>query len=114
MALIEVRDPDQFEAAVLGAREPTVVMFGATWCPFCRRFKAEFEKLAGSRPWRFAAVYLDEDSNPLWDDFALEVVPTLALFRNGELVDRLDGVLGYGIDRGMIETFVRRVAPSLR
>lgn len=111
--MIEVRDADSFQASIRDMREPTLVMFGATWCPFCRRFKAEFERLAESRPWRFATVYLDDESNPLWEDYAVEVVPTLALFRNGELVERLDGILGYGIDRGMIETFVRRVSPSL-
>ena len=113
MAMLEVRDPNAFESTVLGADEPTVVMFWATWCPFCRRFKQEFEKLAASRPWRFAAVYLDDESNPLWEDYAVDVVPTLALFRDGRVADRLDGILGYGIDRKMAEDFVRRVEPAL-
>jgi len=110
--MLEIRDANSFQTSVMRAPEPTVVMFSATWCPFCRRFKAEFEKLASSRPWRFAAVYLDDESNPLWDDYAVDVVPTLALFRDGKVMDRLDGVLGYGIDRKMVEEFARRVQPS--
>lgn len=112
--MLQVRDPDGFRKDVLEATEPTVVMFWATWCPFCRRFKGEFEKLSASKPWRFAAVYLDDEDNPLWDDFAVEVVPTLALFRDGKIVNREDGILGYGIDRKMVSEFLRRVGPALK
>jgi thioredoxin len=111
--MIQVRDSQAFQSSVLQSTEPTVVMFWATWCPFCRRFKADFERIASSRPWRFAAVYLDDENNPLWEDYAVEVVPTLALFRDGQVVDRLDGVLGYGIDRSMVDAFFRRVQPAL-
>ncbi len=62
---------------------------------------------------RFAAVYLDDEENPLWEEYAVEVVPTLGLFRDGKLVERLDGILGYGIDQRMVEEFVRRVEPAL-
>jgi len=64
-------------------------------------------------PCTFAAVYLDDEENPLWEDYAVEVVPTLALFRGGKLVDRLDGILGYGIDRKMVDDFVNRLQPEL-
>ena len=111
--VLEVKDAKAFRAQVLEAKEPTVVLFWATWCPFCRRYKPEFDKLAAQRPWRFASVYLDDESNPLWDDYAVDVVPTLALFRAGQLVDRQDGVLGYGIDRKATDAFATRVAPGL-
>jgi thioredoxin 1 len=111
--MLQVKNPETFQTAVVQSSEPTVVMFWATWCPFCRRFKQEFERLATSQPWRFAAVYLDDEENPLWEDYAVGVVPTLALFRDGKLVERLDGILGYGIDSQMIEDFVRRVRPGL-
>src|SRR5207245_10732288 len=88
--MLQVRNPDAFQESVVQAAEPTVVMFWATWCPFCRRFKQEFEKLAASRPWHFAAVYLDDEENPLSEDHAVEPVPTLALFRARTLVHPLD------------------------
>jgi thioredoxin 1 len=111
--MIDVRDAEAFQTSVLQSPEPTVVMFWATWCPFCRRFKAEFDRLTSSRPGRFAAVYLDDENNPLWEDYAVEVVPTLALIRDGKVVERLDGILGYGIDRAMVESFLRRAEPPL-
>ena len=88
-AMLQVKDPAAFQKTVVESDEPTVVMFWATWCPFCRRFKQEFERLAASHPWRFAAVYLDDEDNPLWDDYAVDVVPTLALFHDGKVVGRV-------------------------
>ncbi len=111
--MLEVKDPKAFRIEVLESKEPTVALFWATWCPFCRRYKPEFDKLAAKWPWRFASVYLDDESNPLWDDYSVEVVPTLALFRGGKLVDRQDGILGYGIDRKATDAFVSRVGPTL-
>ena len=112
-AMLQVKDLAAFRETVVESDEPTVVMFWATWCPFCRRFKQEFERLAAAHPWRFAAVYLDDEDNPLWDDYAVDVVPTLALFHDGKVVDRLNGVLGYGISRKMVDDFVRRLQPVL-
>ena len=112
-AMLQVKDLAAFQETVVESDEPTVVMFWATWCPFCRRFKQEFERLASAHPWRFAAVYLDDEDNPLWDDYAVDVVPTLALFQDGKVVDRLNGVLGYGISRKMVDEFVRRLQPVL-
>ena len=111
--MLDVKDAKAFRADVLASGEPTVAPFWATWCPFCRRFKPEFDKLAARWPWRFASVYLDDESNPLWDDYSVEVVPTLALFRGGKLVDRQDGILGYGIDRKATDDFVTGVAAAL-
>lgn len=111
--MIEATSADAFRTQVLEFTEPTVVMFWATWCPFCRRFRKEFEALAAAKPWRFAAVYLDDYSNPLWDDFDVDVVPTLALFRDGQLVEREDGVLGFGIDRKMLDSFLSRAESAL-
>jgi thiol-disulfide isomerase/thioredoxin len=110
---MDIRDPDAFRREVLESREPTVVLFWATWCPFCRRFKPEFDGLARELGIREATVYLDEESNPLWEDYDVQVVPTIALFRGGALVDRQDGVLGYGLDRASLGAFSRRVASLL-
>ncbi|HII40513.1 MAG TPA: thioredoxin family protein [Thermoplasmata archaeon] len=111
--MLEVKDAKTFQRQVLESKEPTVALFWATWCPFCRRYKPEFDKLAAQHAWRFASVYLDDESNPLWDDYAVEVVPTLALFRDGKLVDRQDGILGYGLDRRATEAFVTRAASMI-
>ncbi len=111
--MLDVKDATAFRREVLQAKEPTVALFWATWCPFCRKFKPEFDRLAAANPWRFASVYLDDYENPLWDDYAVDVVPTLALFRGGKVAERVDGVLGYGLDKKMVAGFVEKVAGTL-
>ena len=112
--VLEVETADEFRDQVLESHGTTVALFWATWCPFCRRFKPSFDQVAAELPWRFASVTLDDESNPLWDEYAVDVVPTLAWFEDGKLVDRVDGILGYGLDRSMIDAFVRRVSASTR
>jgi len=111
--MLEVKDPETFRREVLEAQEPTVALFWATWCPFCRKFKPEFDRLASRKPWRLASVYLADYANPLWDDYDVDVVPTLALFKDGRLVDRENGILGYGLDERKLEAFVSRVSALL-
>ncbi|MGQ0797208.1 MAG: thioredoxin family protein [Methanobacteriota archaeon] len=111
--MVEIRDENAFRREVLEARGPTVVLFWATWCPFCRRFKPEFDRLGSDLDVRLATVFLDDQENPLWEDYAVDVVPTIALFRDGDLVDRQDGVLGYGLDRSSVQAFVGRIARLL-
>ncbi len=113
MIVLEARDPKAFRDKVLTSDEPTIALFWATWCPFCRKFKPEFDRLAAAKPWRFVSVFLDDEDNPLWDDYAVDVVPTLALFRGGKVLERADGILGYGMDRRMVDDFVHRVSARL-
>lgn len=60
-----------------------------------------------------ALVYLDDYSNPLWEDYDVEVVPTIALFQDGQLIERQDGILGYGLDQAAVRAFVARASPRL-
>ena len=77
--------------------------FLADWCSFCGRFRAEFETLDGGESFRTAIADVTEVESPLWDDFAIEVVPALAVFRDGKLVFRVDSDLGIGLPPGALE-----------
>ena len=94
---LEISTVPDFRREVEGSPEPTVVMFTTSWCPFCRRFKPKFVEAAAKADLRCAMVYIDDWENPLWDEYRVEVVPTLVLFENGRPVARRDGVLGRGL-----------------
>jgi thioredoxin 1 len=94
---LEVTTVADFRREVEGSEEPTVVMFTTSWCPFCRRFKPRFVEAATKADIRCAMVYIDDWENPLWDEYRIDVVPTLVLFENGKPVYRRDGVLGRGL-----------------
>ena len=78
-----------FDGTKLSRDGTVAVAFAADWCPYCRAFMAEFAAAELSAPKAMGNV-TDEES-ALWDDFALEVVPTLVLFRDGAAVWRRDG-----------------------
>ncbi len=88
---------DQNFSDVLSASQrPMVVDFWAEWCGPCRGFAPVFKQVAAKRPqWLFAKV--DTDANPqLSQQLAIRSIPTLAIFRNGKLVDRVSGALPAG------------------
>ena len=73
-------------------------MFTTSWCPFCRRFKPKFLDAVAKNPdVRSAMVYIDDYDNPLWDEYRVDVVPTLVVFHGGRPMFRRDGVLGAGL-----------------
>lgn len=94
---LRIEDADAFRRDVEASPEPTIVMFTTSWCPFCRRFKPMWDACVEDRPFRFATVYIDGYENPLWDDYQVEAVPSLAVFESGKITMRRDGVLGRGL-----------------
>ncbi len=95
---LEVSTVETFRQEIERTPATTVVMFTTSWCPFCRRFKPKFlESVAQNPEVRHAMVYIDDYDNPLWDEYRVEVVPTLAVFRQGQPAFRRDGVLGMGL-----------------
>ncbi len=87
---------------MLRSESPLIVLFDASWCPFCREFKPVMQRYEGDLPWLVVAVMLDDMNDPLWDRYEIEVVPTLAVFERGQIVFRADGVLGVGLSSSAI------------
>ena len=76
----------------------TAVLFHATWCPFCRAFRPSFEAAVADMPGVVAAeAILDDEDDPMWLDWSVDVVPTVVLFQDGHVAARLDGEEGLGL-----------------
>jgi thioredoxin 1 len=88
-------DGPDFEADVLKASEPVVVDFYADWCGPCRMMTPVVEQLATEYAGKVTIGKLDVDAN---QDLAIRYgvmgIPTLGLFRDGKMVDRLVGYPG--------------------
>lgn len=88
-----------FEGDRLKESGTVIVLFKATWCPFCRSFDPVFDSVPASNAYSKAFVDLSDLNNPLWETFQIQVVPTLIVFRNGDPVLRRDGILGRGLSQ---------------
>jgi thioredoxin 1 len=88
-------DGPSFEADVLQAAEPVVVDFYADWCHPCHMMEPAVEQLAGEFSGKVKVGKLDVDANPeIAIRYNVMGIPTLGLFKGGQLVDRLVGFPG--------------------
>jgi len=75
-----------------------LVLFCASWCPFCQNFFSTFDELAAKNGFdKTLRIYIDDDDNQLWEEYSIESVPTVILFEQGRVSRRLDSRLGWGL-----------------
>lgn len=53
--------------------------------------------MKNEKTWVPVEAAIDEEENPLWDEYSIEIVPTVLFFENGKVVRRLDGKPGRGL-----------------
>lgn len=92
MGVQEIND-NNFEAEVLQAGEPVLVDFWAPWCGPCRQIAPLIEELAGEYNGTAKVVKLNVDEAPgAAQTYSVHNIPTLIVFKNGEIVDRWAGI----------------------
>ena len=92
MGVGKVSDAD-FEAQVLKSNEPVVVDFWAEWCGPCKMIAPALEEIAGGAlASKMKIVKLNVDENPQTAaKYNVMSIPTLMVFKNGELASRQVG-----------------------
>lgn len=87
-----------------------LALFYATWCPYCQSFVKSFDRNIANYQFDLVIrVNMDDYDSPLWDDYSVEAVPTVILFENGKISNRLDGRSGVGLNERQLKEWLKEI-----
>ena len=94
---------EQFKQ-LIREEKPVLVDFWAPWCSYCRRIGPAYEKIGEEYADSLAVGKINYDEEPqLIERFGIDTIPTLMLFKNGEVIG---SVVAPG-SKAAIEAFIR-------
>ncbi|MBW1671476.1 MAG: thioredoxin [Deltaproteobacteria bacterium] len=95
--LIHVTDAE-FESQVLKADKPVLVDFWASWCGPCLAIAPVVEELAGKYDEKVVVAKMDVDKSPATPGrYGIRAIPTLIVFKDGQVVEQITGAVGKAI-----------------
>ncbi len=102
--ILELSDA-QFEADVLKSDTPILVDFWATWCAPCKAIAPVLDQLAEEYDGKIKIGKVNVDENPATPgQYGVRGIPTMILFKDGEIVDQLVGA----VPKNQIESLLEK------
>lgn len=96
-----------FVKDVLDVGQPVLVDFWAPWCGPCRMVEPTVKKLASEFAGRLRVAKINVDENPaISNQYGVQGIPTMIVFRNGQIADRWSGALPEPALRSRIQQFI--------
>ena len=93
MSINTVTD-ESFERDVLQASEPVLVDYWAEWCAPCKQIAPHIAEIAKDMDGRLIVAKVNIDENPVTPTkFGVRGIPTLMLFKNGQVAATKVGAL---------------------
>ncbi len=83
-----------FSELIASPGMPVLVDFFATWCAPCKTMAPILEQVAAQHQGKLRIIKIDVDKNPaVAQQYRVQSIPTLVLFRQGQAVWRQAGVV---------------------
>jgi thioredoxin 1 len=79
---------------IINSPKPVLIDFSAEWCGPCKMMGPILKEVAGTMGERVRIIKIDVDKNPaVAQKYQVMSVPTLMVFKNGQLLSRQSGVM---------------------
>jgi thioredoxin 1 len=91
----------EFPGKVLHASNPVAVLFSSPTCPTCRVLKPVYEEAAADLGEKANLYEMDITSTDTWRQYSILTVPTIIVFRNGQVAETLTSIRKEEIERAL-------------
>ena len=91
--MVKTITAENFEQEVVQSEKTVVLDFWASWCGPCRMFTPIIEQFAQDNPDVVVGKVNIDEQSALTERFSIMSVPTLVIFKNGEVVKKSAGVI---------------------
>ncbi len=103
---VQVTDAD-FEEKVLKSAEPVLVDYWAEWCGPCKMIAPVLEEIGAEYAGKLTVAKLNIDDNPTTPQrFGVRGIPTLMLFKNGEVEGTKVGAMSKSQLAAFLDTYL--------
>ncbi len=96
-------------------KAPVLVDFWAEWCEPCKQLIPLLEKLVADMPGQFVLAKVNSEvQQALSQKFKIRSIPTVLIFKNGEMVDQFSGLIPEQTIRDIIAKHIVTAAETMR